>query len=316
MSAYIARRLLLFPFILLGVSVLSFTLIRALPSDAATLRLGASGSSCEQCVATVRKELGLDKSKPEQYLLWLQGALRGDFGLSTATRQEITPELRDRLGTTLELAVVTIVMTLLIGVPVGAISAIKSGSLVDYVARFFSILGLSVPSFWLGTLVVTLPAYWWGWTPVKQWKTLGDDPLQNLALLLLPALVLAVSSSAYVARIVRSSMLEVYYSDHVRTARAKGLPERRVVWAHVFRNSLLTLLTVIGLQFGLILGGSIVIESIFTVPGMGSMAAKAVADRDHQTIQAVTVTIAACFLLITLLVDVAYAWVDPRIRYY
>jgi len=315
MRNYIIRRLAFFPIILLGVSILSFTLVRALPGDASTIRLGASGSACEECKRTVIKELGLDKSKPEQYILWLKGAVRGDFGLSTSTRREISPELRDRWFTTLQLGVLTIALTLLIGIPVGAVSAVKSGSILDYSARFFSILGLSVPGFWLGTLVVYMPAYWWGVTPVRNWATLTGDPVSHFGLLILPSVVLAISSSAYVARIVRSSMIEVLYSDHVRTARAKGLRERSVILSHVFRNSLLTLLTVVGLQFGLILGGSIVIETVFTIPGMGSMAMSAVLNRDYPAVQAVTVTIAASFMLITLLVDLAYAWVDPRIRY-
>lgn len=314
MREYILRRLALFPLTLLGVSILSFTLIRALPADAATIRLGASGSACEECIEVVRKELGLDKSKPEQYLLWLGNALRGDFGLSTATRREITPELRDRFLTTLQLGVVTVVFTLAIGVPVGVLSAVRAHSAADYTARFLSILGLSVPNFWLGTLVIYLPAYWWGWTPVKEWRGFAEDPLGHVGLLILPALVLSIGTSAYVARIVRSSMLEALYADYVRTARAKGLNERSVVWIHAFRNSLLTLLTVLGLQFGLVLGGSIVIEQLFAIPGMGSMAAKAVFDRDHQTIQAVTVTIAASFLTVTLIVDVIYTWADPRLR--
>ncbi|KAA0226775.1 ABC transporter permease [bacterium] len=315
MRTYIIRRLLLFPFMLLGVSILTFTLVRALPSDAATIRLGAAGSACDECRALVIKELGLDKSKPEQYLIWLKGAVQGDFGISTATRREITPELRDRAFTTFQLAVLTVVLTLAIGIPVGALSAIKAGSVVDYTARFFSILGLSIPGFWLATLIVVMPSYWWGWTPVKQWASLSGDPLSHFGLLLLPSLTLAIASSAYVARILRSSMLEVLYSDHVRTARAKGLRERSVIFSHVFRNSLLTLLTVIGLQFGLILGGSIVIESVFAIPGMGSWAASGVANRDYPTVQAVTVTIAGAFMLVTLLVDIAYAWIDPRIRY-
>jgi peptide/nickel transport system permease protein len=314
MRTYILRRLALLPLTLFGVSILSFTLIRALPSDAATIRLGASGSACEECIEVVRKELGLDRSKPEQYLLWLGNALRGDFGLSTATRRPVAPELRSRFMTTLELGLLTVALTLAIGVPVGAISAVRAHSTGDYAARFFSILGLSIPNFWLGTLVIYLPANWWGWTPVRDWVSFSRDPVGNVTLLVIPAAVLAIGSSAYVARIVRSSMIEALYSDYVRTARAKGLGEFVVVMRHVFRNAVLTLLTVIGLQFGLILGGSIVIEQLFAIPGMGSMAAKAVLDRDHQTIQAVTVTMAAVFLVITLIVDVLYVWVDPRLR--
>ncbi|MBE7519636.1 MAG: ABC transporter permease [Thermoflexaceae bacterium] len=219
MRTYIIRRLLLFPFMLLGVSILTFTLVRALPSDAATIRLGAAGSACDECRALVIKELGLDKSKPEQYLIWLKGAVQGDFGISTATRREITPELRDRAFTTFQLAVLTVVLTLAIGIPVGALSAIKAGSVVDYTARFFSILGLSIPGFWLATLIVVMPSYWWGWTPVKQWASLTGDPLSHFGLLLLPSLTLAIASSAYVARILRSSMLEVLYSDRAHGPR-------------------------------------------------------------------------------------------------
>lgn len=315
MRNYILRRLALFPVILLGVSLLTFSLIRLLPGDAALTRLGATGQNCAECRAKVTKALGLDKPAPEQYLRWLGAAVRGDFGLSVARNQRISPQLRDRAWTTVQLGVITIALTLLLGVPIGALSAVRPGSVVDYSARFLSILGLSIPNFWLATLVVLMPAVWWHWTPAKPWVAISKDPLNHFALLLLPALVLAIGSSAYVARIVRSSMLEILYSDHVRTARAKGLAERSVLYRHVFRNSLLTLLTVIGLQFGLVLGGSIVIEQIFGVPGIGSMVAGAVLNRDYPEVQAAATVIAAGFLLVTLAVDVAYGWVDPRIRY-
>ncbi|MCC6381431.1 MAG: ABC transporter permease [Dehalococcoidia bacterium] len=315
MRAYVLRRLLLFPVILFAVSVITFSLIRLLPGDAAVARLGAAGAQCDTCFEQVRKELGLDKSKPEQYWIWLKDAIRGDFGLSTSTRTEVSPELRHRLWTTLQLGILAIVFTLLIGIPVGAVSAVRAGSPSDYLLRFFSILGLSVPNFWIGTLVVFMPVIWWGWTPVKDWVDLTDDPGQHFLLLLLPAVVLSISGAAYVARITRSAMLEALSSDHVRTARAKGLWERAVIMRHVLRNSMLTLLTVVGLQFGVILGGSVIIESIFAVPGIGAWIVTAVNNRDYQIVQGVTVVFAAWFLLITLLTDVLYAWVDPRIRY-
>lgn len=315
MRAYLLKRLALFPLILLGVSILSFLLVRVLPGDAALTRLGATGSQCAECRAKVERELGLDKPVAVQYVSWLTNALRGDFGMSVATARSINPELRERSLTTLQLGVVTIIFTLLIGIPVGALSAVRSGSALDYVTRFFSILGLSIPSFWLGTLVVVMPAIWWQWTPVKQWVTFAEDPLTHIALFIIPAAVLSLGASAYVARLTRSTMLDILYSDFVRTARAKGLRERRVVFGHVLRNTMITLLTVIGLQFGLILGGSIVIESIFAIPGLGSMTSSAVLNRDYPAVQAVTVVIAGAFLLITLIIDVAYAWVDPRIKY-
>ncbi|MCC6381500.1 MAG: ABC transporter permease [Dehalococcoidia bacterium] len=315
MRAYILRRLLLVPLIVVLVSIITFSLVRILPGDAAVARLGAQAGSCEQCLEAARKELGLDKSYPEQYWNWFKNAIRGDFGLSTATTREIGPELKERSLVTLQLGLITIVFTILIGVPIGVISAVKAGRPTDYGLRFFSILGLSVPNFWIATLIVYLPAYYWQWNPAKKFTTISEDPLSHFSLLLLPALVLAISASAYVARITRSAMLESLASDHVRTARAKGLAERVVVFEHVFRNSLIPLLSVVGLQFGLILGGSIIIEDIFGIPGMGQMAGRAVFDRDYQTVQAVAVVISTTFVLITLLVDVAYAWVDPRIRY-
>lgn len=315
MRAYIIRRLLLVPLIVVIVSIMTFSLVRILPGDAAVARLGAQAGACQECLDRARQELGLDKSYPEQYGKWFKGAIRGDFGLSNATTRAIGPELRERALVTLQLGVVSILLTILIGVPIGVISAVKAGRPLDYGLRVFSILGLSVPNFWLATLVVYLPVYWWTWNPAKQFKTITEDPLSHFGLLLLPALVLAISASAYVARITRSAMLESLASDHVRTARAKGIAESNVILSHVFRNSLIPLLTVIGLQTGFILGGSIIIEDIFGIPGMGQMAGRAVFDRDYQTLQAVTVVTTLTFAVTTLAVDIAYAWVDPRIRY-
>jgi peptide/nickel transport system permease protein len=227
----------------------------------------------------------------------------------------VTSELGERFSNTLQLGLITIAFTLIIGIPIGIISAVKAGTVVDYLLRFFSILGLSVPSFWIATLVIFMPLIWWGETPLRDWATLTDDPVQHFINLLLPAIVLSIGGSAYIARITRSSMVETLSSDHVRTARAKGLRERGVILRHVLRNSMLTLLTVVGLQFGVVLGGSVVIESIFGIPGLGAWIVKGVNDRDYQIVQAVTVVFALWFLAITLITDILYAWVDPRIRY-
>jgi peptide/nickel transport system permease protein len=315
MRAYIIRRLLMVPLILLVASLLAFVLIRLVPGDATVVRLGAAGSANPEARARFRHELGLDKPVPVQYLTWLAKAAHGDFGFSTASARSINRELRDATLTTLQLAVVAILFTVLIGVPVGAISAVKQGSWIDLLLRFCSILGLSVPNFWIATLVVLMPAYWWHWTPAKQWVSLSARPLEHVLLLLLPGLVISIGGAAYVARIVRSSMLDVLHSDHVRTARAKGLAERIVIYRHVFRGSVLVLLTVLGLQFGLILGGSILIEDIFGIPGLGHMVASAVLNHDYPAVQATTMVLVSGFLLVTLLVDISYAWADPRIRY-
>lgn len=315
MRTYILRRALLFPLILLGASMLAFAMIRLVPGDATTVRFGAAGAATPGAKARFRHELGLDKPMPIQYLDWLGSALHGDFGISTASTQSLNPELKSATIATLQLAVLSTILTVLIGVPVGAISAIKPGGWLDYILRFFSILGLSLPNFWIGTLIVVMPAYWFQWTPAKQWVTFSQDPVKHVLILILPSLVLAIGGAAYLARIVRSSMLDVLYSDHVRTARAKGLAERIVIYRHVFRNSLLVLLTIVGLQFGLILGGSIIIEQIFGIPGIGQMVESSVLNRDYPAVQATSMIIAAGFLLVTLLVDISYAWADPRIRY-
>ena len=315
MATYIIRRLAVFPVFLFVVSVVTFLIIRGLPGDAALVNLGLGNATCAECREAIRERLGLDKPLPQQYGIWLRDALQGDLGESTVTRQEIAPQVRERGWNTLQITVASLVLTVVIVVPLGAISAVYNGGFLDYVSRVVAILGLSIPNFWLGTLIVTLPAIWWGWTPATTWVGWTDNPVQHLQLILLPAGVLAVGSAAYVSRIVRSSMVEALYSDYVRTARSKGLRERVVVFRHVMRNSMLVLLTVLGLQAGVLLGGAVVVESIFSVPGLGLMASQAVLGRDYQTLQALIVLFAAWFITVQLVVDVAYAWVDPRIRY-
>lgn len=315
MQAYILRRLALFPIFLIAVSIVTFIVVRAIPGDAALVNMGIGNANCAECRAAVRRELGLNKPLPVQYGIWIEHAIHGDFGNSTTNKRPIAPEVKMRAWNTLQLAVAGMLLTVLIGVPLGALSAIKRGTVFDYAARFFAIIGLSVPDFWIGTLAVLLPAIWWGWTPAKAWVGFTDHPVEHFGLLILPALTLGISSAAYVSRIVRSSMLEVLFSDYVRTARAKGLAGRRVIVAHVMRNSMLTVITILGLQFGILLSGAIVVETIFGVPGLGQMAVNAVVARDFQTVQALTVIFAFAFIAVQLLVDITYAWVDPRIRY-
>jgi peptide/nickel transport system permease protein len=315
MRAYIIRRLAIFPIFLFVVSVVTFLVIRALPGDAALVNLGIGNAGCLECQEKVRADLGLDKPLPEQYWIWLQDAVTGDFGNSTVHKRPIAPEVADRLLNTLEITIAAVIFTVLLGVPLGAISAIRSGGVVDYAARSVAILGLSIPNFWIATLVVILPAVWWGWTPAGEWLDWSDSILGHLRVVALPALVLAISSAAYVARITRSSILEIMRTDYVRTARSKGLGEQVVIGRHVFRNSLVTLLTIIGLQAGVLLGGAVVVESVFGVPGLGLMAQQAVIARDFQTLQALTILFALWFITVQLLVDIAYAWVDPRIRF-
>ncbi|HJP41854.1 MAG TPA: ABC transporter permease [Dehalococcoidia bacterium] len=315
MRAYIIRRLLLVPFMLLAMSVLLFYLLQVQPGDAALLKIGATGS-CQECLDKLRADLGLDRPAIIQYFDWLGDIVRGDFGRTLGTDDSIGAEIKSALPITMMLAVLTIILTLIIGIPVGVLSAVKQGTFLDYFLRVFTIAGLSVPSFWLATLLVLLPVIWWNWTPlVRGFVEVQDDPIQHLRIMFWPALTLAVSSAAYVARLVRSSMLEILYSDYVRTARAKGLREGTVVVRHVLRGALVTVLTLAGIQFGVVLGGAVLIEQIFAVPGMGSISLQAVNKRDYREVMAVTMVFAAMFIFITLIVDILYAYVDPRIRY-
>ncbi len=315
MSGYIIRRLALVPFTLFIITIIVFIFMRAVPGDAGLVKCGAAGSFDEACFERVREELGLDNSYFEQYTSWLGDiVLRGNFGFSPVKREHINDEIGPRIWNTAQIGLLSIVFTLLIGVPVGAISAIRSGRPIDYVMRFLAVLGLSIPNFWIATLVIIFPAVWWGTRVAPDWVG-WEDPWTHLQIIAIPAFIIALAGGATIARIVRSSMLEVLRSDYVRTSRAKGLREFAVVSRHVFRPSMIALFTIVGIQFSLVLGGSVIMESIFNIPGMGSWVINSVGDRDFIVIQGVVVFYGAWFLLITLFVDVAYAWVDPRIRY-
>jgi peptide/nickel transport system permease protein len=275
------------------------------------------GFNDAESAAAFEKELGLDRPWFVQYLDWLGSAVTGDFGKSLKPpRTDVMDLISERILTTVQIALLTIFMSALIGITVGMISAVKRNTWLDYVLRVTTIAGISVPNFWVATLLLVLPAIWWGWTPLSQnFTTFTENPIKNLSILFWPALVLSISSSAYVARIVRSSMLENLYSDHVRTARAKGLHERVVVIRHVFRSSLVTLITVLGLQFGTILGGSLIAEQIFAIPGLGLLTYEAVLTSDYILVLGAMMLFATVFLLMTLAVDILYTVVDPRIRY-
>lgn len=315
MSAYVIRRLLLVPVILFIISIIVFIFMRAIPGDAGVAKCGAAGSFDQACFDRVREELGLDKSKFEQYTLWLSDiVLRGDFGYSPLQRKHINDEIGPRMWNTAQVGILSIIFTLAMGVPVGAISAIRAGRVEDYVLRFLAVLGLSVPNFWTATLVVIFPAVWWGVRFAPDWVG-WEDPWTHLQIIAIPAFLLALTGGATIARIVRSSMLEVLRSDFVRTSRAKGLREYAVIARHVFRPSMIALFTLVGIQFSLVLGGSVIMETIFGIPGMGLWVIRASGERDFIVIQGAVIFFATWFLLITLVVDLAYAWVDPRIRY-
>ena len=315
MRAYAARRLIQIPFVVVVLSVIVFTLTRVLPGDAGTARCGAAGNFSEECFEVSRRELGLDKPKVEQYWLWLSDFVSGDPGYSALLRKDLDTELWGRLANTIQLGIMSMVMAVILGVPLGVVSAIRARKVEDYVSRFTAILGLSVPNFWIATVVIIMPATWWGINLAPEWVKLNADPLGHFRVLALPAAISALAAGAYIARIVRSSMLDMLHSDHVRTARAKGLYERAVVMRHVMRNSMLTLFTILGLQFSAILAGNVIMEQIFAIPGMGAFLLKGISARDFNLILSVSTIFAIWFMLITLVVDLMYSWVDPRIRY-
>ncbi len=315
MQAYIFRRLLVLPMMLLVMSFILFLLLFIRPGNASFSVVG--GFNDTERSKEFEKSLGLDRPWYVQYGDWLGNAVRGDLGKSLKPpRSSVSSQIKERVWTTVEIGLLTIVISGVAGIAVGIVSAVKRNTWMDYLLRVTSIAGISIPSFWVGTLALTLPALWWGWTPLaRDYSTFTEDPLANLQALIWPALVLSIASSAYVARIVRSSMLETLYSDHVRTARAKGLTERVVIFQHVFRSSLVTLITVLGLQFGTILGGSLIAEQIFAIPGLGLLTYEAVLTSDYIVVLGAMMLFSIVFLVMQLAVDILYTVVDPRIRY-
>jgi peptide/nickel transport system permease protein len=314
MSRYLLRRLVLLLPTLLGVTVVVFVLVRLLPGDAATLQLqDAKASASDE--AALRAQLGLDKPMYVQYLDWLGTLVRGDLGHSFRTHQPILQELAGRMPVTGELGFFALVIAALVATTIGVISAIRQDTWLDYTARSTSIGLLAIPGFWLGTLVVTLPSVWWHWTPPLRYVRFTEDPIKNLSIILLPALILGLGLSGGLMRLVRTQMLEVLRQDFIRTASAKGLAEQSVVVRHALKNAFIPALTVLGLQVGLLVSGTVVLESIFVLPGMGRYLLEAVQGRDYPVIQSLNLIFAAVIIMTNLGVDLLYGWLDPRVRY-
>jgi len=309
--------MLLLPLIMLGVSILTFLTFRAIPGDAVILRCGFGCTP--EVVADLRKDLGLDRSLFVQYTDWLGGVVTGDFGQSLAEgEQQVSDELRHRLPITAELMIMTMVLALVLGIPPGVLSAIRPGSLIDLLVRFTSVLWVSIPSFYLAILLITFGVQWFGYVPPqfeRAYVPFMDDPWVNLQQFFFPSLVISVGLAAALMRLTRSSMLEVMGNDYVRTAWSKGLRERAVVWRHALKNAMIPVLTVIGLQIGGLLGGSVLIESVYNLNGVGKYALEAIIRRDIFVVQSLTLLFATVYVVANLAVDVAYAWLDPRIHY-
>jgi peptide/nickel transport system permease protein len=313
MTSYIARRLLGLVLNLVLVSMFVFTMLRMVPGDAATAILGVNANP--ENVAQFKEEHGLSGSHVEQYLDWAGGLLTGDFGKSLRGGTNVTDTFLDRFPVTLEIVFLSFVFTVLFGITFGIFSALRQNSAMDVGVRFFSTLGIAVPNFLLLTLLLLIPARLWGYAPPFGATNPFDDPIDNLRLFLPPTLLLALGSSAVLMRFTRSGFLEIMRQDYIRTARAKGLSERLVTMRHAFRNALPPILTLAGLQLGGLLGGSIVLERVMGLPGLGSWALDAIQIKDYPVVMIVGVYSALNLMVISLVIDLSYGLIDPRIRY-
>lgn len=313
---YLTQRLLTFPLILLGVSLLVFFAIRLVPGDAITAMLGTeSGMLTDAQRLSLAAYFGIDQPIPVQYGRWLLGLFRGDLGISVTYGKPVLDTILTRFPLTLELALLSMLISLTVGIPAGVFAAVHNDRPPDLVVRLFAMLGQSTPSFVFGLLMIYLLSVYFRVLPAMgSFTPLTVDPLGNLAQMILPAITLGLSFAASVTRIARSAMLDVLSDDYVRTARSKGVPQRGVVWRHALPNALIPVVTLSGLEFGYLLGGAVIVEQIYALPGLGRLTLDAISQRDYPLVQGAVLFIALNFLVVNLLVDLAYTALDPRIR--
>jgi peptide/nickel transport system permease protein len=312
MASYIARRLLQTLGVLVIVSAVTFTLVNLLPGDIVVTRLGDNATP--QDVAKLRTEMGLDEPLPIRYVQWIGGLLTGDPGKSLTSNVTVTEQLQRRIPVTLELAILGIALSVVIGVPLGVVSAAYRDRPIDHFVRVFAVLGQAVPGFWLAILALTLMSIYFSWVPPFSYKSVWDDPIHNFKQFWLPALLTGYGLSASVMRLTRAAMLEVLSQDYIRTARAKGLGAFPVTYRHALRNALIPIVTIVGAQVGGLIGGAILIETVFSLPGVGRLTLQAISDRDYTQIQFNVLVIGFAVSLVNLLVDISYGYLDPRIR--
>lgn len=314
MPAYILKRLIAVVPVLFGLSVIVFLVMALIPGDTATAILGAYATP--ENVERINRDLGLDKPLVQQYLIWIGNVLQGDFGRSFALNRPVLDEVLERFQATLVLAGVALVLCSVIGLLAGVVSAVRQFGWADRVITFLVLAGISMPSFWLGLLLIYLFAVHWRVLPASgMYAVYGGGDLPDLLLhLILPAVTLSVVAAGVIARLTRGAMLEVLRQDYVRTARAKGLTERRVIYAHAFRAALVSIIPVIGIQSGFVLGGAVYIETVFQWPGIGAMLVKAISTRDILLVQGGVLVVAASYVLFNLAADVVQSMLDPRIR--
>ena len=315
MQAYIVRRLLALVPTLIFTSIIVFASIRLIPGDVIDLMLAQNDIASVQDRAAVEAALGLDEPVYVQYFIWLGDALTGDLGRSLWQNVPVTEQLAATLPITFELGLLALIVALSVALPIGVYSALRQDTPSDYTARSFSLLMLAIPSFWLGTLVMVFPSVWWRWSPELVYTPFFEDPLTNLSHMLVPAIILGLGMSAVTMRMTRTMMLEVLRQDYIRTARAKGLAEKLVIVRHALRNGLIPVVTLIGLQAPLLIGGTVILERIFVVPGMGLLLLEAVFQRDYPVVTGVFLVVGVGILVINLLVDLSYGFLDPKVRH-
>jgi peptide/nickel transport system permease protein len=312
MLAFILQRLVQAVPVVILSTIAVFLLMRFIPGDPAQVQAGLDATP--EAIEAIRHEMGLDRPLPVQYGLWAARLLRGDLGNSSFSKMPVALLLSQRIPATLELAVAALILTLLIALPTGIIAAIKPGSLIDWVISSLTGVAIAVPGFWLGILGILLFALVLGWLPPGGRGDFSRDPLLALKSLILPAFTLSLASSAGLSRLVKSSMLEVLYEDYVRTAQAKGLAQTAIVVRHALRNALVPVITVLGVQFGRLLGGAIITESVFAWPGLGRLIIDAIGNRDYLVVQSTLLLLVLIYIVVNLVTDVAYGFLDPRIR--
>ena len=314
MQAYILRRLLLIVPTMAIVSLIVFLTIRLIPGDVIEYMVSQRYFTADAAEA-LREKLGLDLPAHVQYGRWISGVIRGDLGESLITSLPVAETILQRLPRSLELGAMSLLFALLIALPVGIYSGMNPESVGDQILRSIAILFICIPSFWLGTMILILPAVWFRWSPPMYFVSFWEDPLANVTLFIIPAIVLGMWLSGITMRLTRTMMLEVLRQDYVRTAWAKGLRERAVVLRHALKNALNPVLTMIGLQLPVLIGGAVVVEHIFNLPGIGSLVVTTLAQRDYTILSALNLLMAAFVLLVNVIIDISYAWLDPRIQY-
>ncbi len=313
MGGYVLKRVLFTIPTLIGISILIFMMVRLLPGDIVEVLMGGDIGADPELVKQAREQLGLNGSYLEQYWHWISGVLQGDLGDSLRNTQPVSEVLLNALPITFELVFLGLLIAVVIGLPLGVLSAVKRDSKHDYAARIGGLIGVSIPNFWLATLLLLFTSRVFGWVPPLTYVPFYEDPIENLSQFILPSIAISVFTLAIVMRMVRATMLEVLGQDYVRTARAKGVKQKVVVSRHALRNALIPVVTVVGFEIGILMGGSAIVEIIFGLPGIGNTLINAIFNRDYPVVQGATMLLAFIFVFANLLVDLLYGVLDPRI---